>query len=270
MWLCAMRKNRRMTTTGRTHPRDFIASLDKGLKVLLCFERRHARLTLSEVARLTGYTPATARRLLLTLQALDYLHSDGRRFWVAPRTLLLARPYLSSRPAPQMAQPVLDKLADRTRHSASLGVLLDDEVLIIARSTGRRTLSVGLGIGSRLPVFCSAMGRAMLSTMPREDVRRRLSAAPLQPCTPRTVHDLDSALEQVDHCRIFGWAECDEEIELGVRSIAIPITSVADRTVAALSMSVRAERMTMAAFRETHLPAIREARDELRATVSFD
>lgn len=259
-----------MTETHRSHPRDFVASLEKGLKVLLCFERKHAKLNLSEVARLTGYTPATARRLLLTLQELDYLHSDGKRFWVAPRTLLLARSYLMSRPAPQVAQPVLDKLADRTRQSASLGVLLDDEVLIIARSTARRTLSTGLGIGSRLPGFCSALGRAVLSTLPSEEVINYLAATPLEAWTPKTVQDVASAADQVAHCRTFGWAECDEELELGVRSIAVPITSMADKTIAAISLSVRAERMSMNAFREAHLSAIRDARDELRATVTFD
>lgn len=261
---------RPMTQAPRSHPRDFIASLDKGLKVLLCFERKHARLNLSEVARLTGYTPATARRLLLTLHELDYLHSDGKLFWVAPRTLLLARSYLASRPAPQIAQPVLDKLADRTRQSASLGVLLDDEVLIIARSTGRRTLSTGLGIGSRLPGFCSALGRAVLSTLPQEEVVRYLASTPLKPWTPNTVQDIASATAQVDHCRTYGWAECDEELELGVRSIAVPITSMADKTIAAVSLSVRAERMSMNAFREAHLAAVREARDALKATVTFD
>lgn len=259
-----------MPDPGRSHPRDFVASLEKGLKVLLCFERKHSKLSLSEVARLTGYTPATARRLLMTLQELDYLHSDGKRFWVAPRTLLLARPYLMSRPAPQLAQPVLDKLADRTRQSASLGLLLDQEVLIIARSTGRRTLSTGLGIGSRLPAFCSAIGRAVLSTLPRADVVRYLEATPLDPYTPKTVRDVASAVEQVEHCRLHGWAECDEELELGVRSIAIPVSSFPDRTMAAVSLSVRAERMTMQAFRQAHLEAIREARDELKATVSFE
>ena len=267
---CAMRNNGPMADQDRSHPRDFVASLEKGLKVLLCFERKRSKLNLSEVARLTGYTPATARRLLMTLQELDYLHGDGKRFWVAPRTLLLARPYLMSRPAPQLAQPVLDTLADRTRQSASLGLLLDQEVLIIARSTARRTLSTGLGIGSRLPAFCSAIGRAVLSTLPRADVARYLAATPLESYTPLTVRDVASATEQVEHCRIYGWAECDEELELGVRSIAVPISSFPDKTIAAVSLSVRAERMTMNAFRQTHLAAIREARDELKATVNFD
>lgn len=114
------------------------------------------------------------------------------------------------------------------------------------------------------------MGRAVLSTLPRADVVRYLEATPLDAYTPRTVRDLASAVEQVDHCRIHGWAECDEELELGVRSIAIPVSSFPDKTLAAVSLSVRAERMTMRAFRQAHLDAIREARDELKATVSFE
>lgn len=260
-----------MTEEYRLHPRDFVASLEKGLKVLLCFDRKHAKLSLSEVARLTGYTPAAARRFLMTLEALDYLHSDGKRFWVAPRTLLLARPFLASRPAPQVAQPILDKLAERTRQSASLGLLLDNEVLIIARSTGRRTLSTGLGIGSRLPVFCSALGRAVLSRLTSEEVLEQLASAPMDKWTPKTVDNVSSALESVERCRTHGWAVCDEELELGVRSIAVPISNASDKTIAALSLSVRAERMTMDAFRVAHLAAIEEARDELiRSKATFD
>lgn len=260
-----------MTETYRSHPRDFVASLEKGLQVLLCFDRKHARLNLSDVARLTGYSPAAARRFLMTLAELDYLHSDGKWFWVAPRTLLLARPYLTSRAAPQVAQPILDKLADRTRQSASLGVLLDNEVLIIARSTGRRTLSTGLGIGYRLPVFCSALGRAMLSRLSEAEALDCLAAAPMDKWTPKTVDNLAAAAQSVEHCRRQGWGECDEELELGVRSIAIPISDTSGRTMAALSLSVRAERMTMEAFRIAHFSAIEEARDELiRSKATFD
>jgi IclR family pca regulon transcriptional regulator len=260
-----------MPEARRSHPRDFVASLEKGLKVLLCFDRKHARLSLSDVARLTGYTPAAARRLLMTLQALDYLHSDGKRYWVAPRTLLLARPYLGSRAAPQVAQPILDKLADRTRQSASLGVLLDNEILIIARSTGRRTLSTGLGIGSRLPVFCSALGRAVLSCMTAQEALAHLACTPMDKWTAKTVDNVPSAVESVECCRTLGWAQCDEELEMGVRSIAVPIPNGPNSSFAALSLSVRAERMTMDAFRHAHLAAIEEARDELiRSKVTFD
>src|SRR3954466_6177856 len=131
---CAMRKKPGEPLTDRID-KDFVTSLQKGLDVLTSFSRQHSKLTLSEVARLTGSSPASARRSLHTLLALDYLESDGKRFWVAPRALLVAHAYIASRPTPQLAQPLLDALAERTRQSASMGKLLDEDVIIIARST---------------------------------------------------------------------------------------------------------------------------------------
>ena len=141
--------------------KNFVASLEKGLAVLTCFGRQHSRLNLSEVARLTRSTPASARRSLLTLRALGYLDSDGKRFWLLPKALLVAHAYLASRPEPSVAQPLLDALSERTRESASLALLQDDDAIIIARSTARRSLSTGLGIGSRLPAYCAALGRVL-------------------------------------------------------------------------------------------------------------
>ncbi len=259
-----------MTDEHRNHSRDFVASLEKGLKVLMSFDRKHPKLNLSEVSQLTGYTPATARRLLLTLESLDFLHSDGKRFWVAPRTLLLARPYLASRPAPQLAQPILDTLAERTRQSASLATLVDDEVLIIARSTGRRTLSTGLGIGSRLPVYCSALGRAIFSQKSEERVMHYLQNVTFEAWTPKTANTPQAAYEEIRLCRQRGWAACNEEVEVGVRSIAVPIVSASGHATGAISLSVRAERMSLESFVATHLEALQEACGKLAASKVFD
>jgi IclR family pca regulon transcriptional regulator len=258
-----MRKNATATIAGVPHDRDFVASLDKGLQVLTCFGRGTARLTLSEVARLTGSTPASARRSLHTLHVLGYLESDGKRFRVSPRALLLANAYLSSRPTPQLAQPLLDALSDRTRESASLGKLLDEGVVIIARSTARRSLSSGLGIGSRLPAYCSAIGRVMLAALPPQEAATRVRAMRRVALTPRTVHEADAVLAQVALCRDQGWAGNDEELEVGVRSMAVPVVDRDGVTVAGMSISVRAERMGFGEFREALLPALKKAADSL-------
>src|ERR1700712_4976746 len=115
--------------------RSFVASLQKGLDVLLCFDRAHPKLTVSDAARLSGLSPASARRSLLTLQALGYLTHDGKLFWMLPRVLLLANAYLASRPTPNIVQPLLDSLAERTRESASVAQLMGDQTIIVARST---------------------------------------------------------------------------------------------------------------------------------------
>jgi IclR family transcriptional regulator, pca regulon regulatory protein len=243
--------------------KDFVASLQKGLDVLTCFNRGASRLTVSEVARLTGSSPASARRSLHTLHELDYLETDGKRFWVGPRALLVAHAYLSSRPTPQLAQPLLDALSERTRESASLGKLVSDDAMVIARSTARRSLSTGLGIGSRLPAYCSAMGRVLLASLPPAEAARRVQAMPRQPLTPKTVYKTDEVLVLVARCREEGWAGNDGELEIGVRSMAVPVYDREGSTVAAMSIAVRAERMTLAEFRDAFLPALRKARDTL-------
>lgn len=243
--------------------RNFVTSLQKGLQVLTCFGRQSSKLTLSEVGRLTGSSPASARRSLHTLYALKYLESDGKRFWMSPRALLVGHAYLSSRPIPQLAQPLLDALSERTRESASLGQLLDDDVIIIGRSTARRSLSTGLGIGSRLPAYCSALGRVLLASLAPDDARQRIEAMQRVPLTSRTVFRAEEVLDQVARCRVSGWAGNDGELELGVRSMAVPVFDLRGVMVAGLSISVRAERMTMTQFTESLLGPLIRARDGL-------
>lgn len=245
------------------HPKDFVVALHKGLEVLTCFGREASRLTLSEVARRTGATPASARRSLHTLHALDYLESDGKRFWMAPRALLVAYAYLASRPTPQLAQPLLDGLSERTRESASLGKLVGDDVIIIARSTARRSLSTGLGIGSRLPAYCSALGRVLLASLPPAEAARRVHAMTRVALTAQTVHRAAEVLALVARCREDGYASNDGELERGVRSMAVPVYDREGRTVAAMSIAVRSERMTMREFRDALMPALKKARDTL-------
>ncbi len=243
--------------------KNFVASLRKGLEVLTCFGRQHTRLTVSEVSRLTECSPASARRSLLTLQALGYLESDGKRFWMLPKSLLVAHAFLASRATPSLAQPLLDALSERTRESASLGKMLGDDAIIIARSTARRSLSTGLGIGSRLPGYCSAMGRVLLASLPADEAEARVRAMPRRRLSPRTVFEADEVLELVSRCREEGYAGNDGELELGVRSMAVPVYDRSGAAVAAMSIAVRSERMEFVEFRDAFLPALIKARNTL-------
>ncbi|OUL99753.1 IclR family transcriptional regulator domain-containing protein [Variovorax sp. JS1663] len=255
-----MRKNEvHLPGEEAAHDRNFVASLQKGLDVLTCFGRQHSRLTVSEVARLTASSPASARRSLLTLHALGYLDSDGKRFWMLPKALLVAHAYLASRATPSLAQPLLDALSERTRESASLGKLLGDDAIIIARSTARRSLSVGLGIGSRLPAYCSALGRVLLASLPPAEAERRVRAMPRHALTAHTVYEAKPVLALVARCREEGYASNDGELELGVRSMAVPVHDRSGAMVAAMSIAVRAERMSFVEFRDAFLPALRKA-----------
>jgi IclR family pca regulon transcriptional regulator len=243
--------------------RNFVASLQKGLDALTCFGRQHSRLTVSEVARLTGASAASARRSLLTLLELGYLESDGKRFWMAPKSLLVAHAYLSSRPVSALAQPLLDALSERTRESASLGQLMDEDAIIVARSTARRSLSTGLGIGSRLPAYCSALGRVLLAGLPPDEAARRVHAMARPALTGRTIHRADEVLALLARCRAEGHAGNDGELEIGVRSMAVPVRDGRGVTVAGMSIAVRVERMGMTEFRAAFLPALQKARDRL-------
>jgi IclR family pca regulon transcriptional regulator len=259
-----MRKNQASSPSDDAAPdKNFVASLQKGLDVLTCFGRQHSRLTVSEVGRLTQSSPASARRSLLTLQTLGYLDSDGKRFWMLPKALLVAHAYLASRPAPSLAQPLLDALSERTRESASLAMLQGDDAIIIARSTARRSLSTGLGIGSRLPAYCAALGRVLLAGLPPDEAARRVHAMPRPRLSPRTVTDANEVLALVARCREEGYASNDGELELDVRSMAVPVFDRAGQVMAAMSIAVRAERMTLAEVRETFLPALRKAAGSL-------
>ncbi len=240
--------------------KNFVASLKKGLETLTCFGRRQTRLTLSEVALLTGSSPASARRSLLTLQTLGYLDSDGKHFWMLPRALLVAHAYLASRPLPALAQPLLDALSEGTRESASLGTLLDDDAIIIARSTARRSLSTGLGIGSRLPVYCSAMGRVLLASMAPQEAEHRVRHMDRPRLTPLTETDPVKVMDLISQCRADGYSTNDGELEVGVRSMAVPVHDRLGQFVGAMSIAVRAERMTMAEFRDAFLPTLQRAR----------
>ncbi|MGQ2923238.1 MAG: IclR family transcriptional regulator domain-containing protein [Hydrogenophaga sp.] len=261
-----MRKNEpKQLTDVNAADRYFVTSLEKGLDVLTCFGRQHNRLTLSEVARLTGMSPASARRSLLTLHQLGYLDSDSKRFWVQPRALLVAHAYLSSRPMPSLAQPLLDALSERTRESASLGQLLDDDAIIVARSTARRSLSTGLGIGSRLPAYCSALGRVLLAGMSAQDALARVRGMRRVALTPQTIHSVAQVVELVDRCREDGFSTNDGELEIGVRSMAVPVRDGTGQVVAAISIAVRVERMGMGEFRDAFLPMLNRARETLEA-----
>lgn len=236
--------------------RDHMGGLVKGLRLIEAFDSEHARMTQSEAALRVGISPAAARRCLLTLCDIGYAQTDGKHFWLGHGALRVAHAYAASTRLPRLLQPALDALNERTRESASLSVLDGDAAVIAARSTARRTMRVGLGVGSRLPLYCSAAGRVLLAPLPREQGEKLVQATPMARLTPHTVVTLAGLRQVLQACRDQGYAACDEEIELGVRSIAIPLYNQTGAMVAAMSLSTRAERMTTSEMVRQFLPAM--------------
>ena len=240
--------------------KEYVMGLEKGLAIVEAFGIQRGPLTLSQAAELTGHTKAAVRRSLITLCKLGYATQDGRQFQLAPRSLRLGHAYVSSDPLTKVAQPILEMTSERTKESASIAVLDSQDAVFVARSTHRRSLSTGLGVGARLPAYCSATGRVLLAEMPKAEVEfmlNRMSRPALTPYTQTTVADV---MAEIESARRKGYAVCDQELEMGLRSIAVPIRTSAGKLVAALSLSVATNRMSIAAVVEHLLPEMETAR----------
>lgn len=215
---------------------DHIAAFAKGLRVIACFGADRARLSIAEVASLTGLDRATARRCLLTLHHEGYADYDGKYFRLTPRVLRLGLGALAAMPLAQVVQPWLDQLSDQVGQSSSVSILDETEIVYLARAAQRRVMSIGLMPGSRLPCHCTSMGRVLLASLPKADARALIDRSDL---TPRTVHSLtdpDAIMAAVAQVRSQGHCIIDQEVELGLRSIAVPVLNVRGQVVAALNI----------------------------------
>jgi IclR family transcriptional regulator, pca regulon regulatory protein len=221
---------------------DFVQSLARGLAVIRAFDDKNRALTVSDAARRTGLTRATARRLLLTLAELGYTATDGRVFTLRPRVLELGYAYLSSTGLAETARPHLERLVAAVHESSSLAVLDGADITYVARVATRRIMTVDIDVGTRFPAYCTAMGRVLLAGRPErwlEDYYAQVAPLPL---TARTVTDVVALRGLVQRAARDGWAVVDQELELGLRSIAVPVRDRAGTVVAALNLSVHTSR----------------------------
>ncbi|SCY67485.1 IclR family transcriptional regulator domain-containing protein [Microvirga guangxiensis] len=254
------------TTKQDSEDRDFVASLEKGLQVIEAFDANRPRLTLTDVAKITGITRAAARRYLRTLTKLHYADFDGRYFSLSPRILRLGYAYLSSTALATRLQPFLERISEETGESSSAAVLDGDDIVYIARSATRRIMSIGLGVGSRLPAYCTSLGRVILAHQPTEGIEAYLQRVRLEPRTPKTITSKDELRRVLENTRQQGYAIVNEELELGLRSIAVPLVQNGQVTIA-LNLSAQAARVPASEMEERFLPALRAASEALRYTL---
>jgi IclR family transcriptional regulator, pca regulon regulatory protein len=238
-----------------TDRRQSLQSLERGIAVIQVFSRERPALTLSEVARLTGITRATARRILLTLEEVGHVRSDGRLFSLTPRVLTLGWAYLSSLNLWETAQPMMEELARSTNESCSAATLDLPDVVYVARMPTRRIMTISLGVGTRLPAHCTSMGRTLLAGLPDGELDAFLSDAHLEGFTDRTITDRARMREEIDRVRNNGWALVDQELEIGLRSVAAPLRA-GGRTIAALNVAASAPRVPVDELRGTILPEL--------------
>lgn len=237
----------------------YVQSFARGLGVIRSFSASAPQQTLSEVAARTGLTRAGARRILLTLQTLGYVESDGRLFRLTPRILDLGFAYLSSMPIWDLAEPVMEALVEQVRESCSAAVLDGLDIVYVLRLPTHKIMRTNLGVGSRLPAAWTSMGRVLLAGLPDEELVARLQGVHLQRFTQHTTVEMNALLERIRQTRSQGWCLVNQELEEGLVSIAAPITNPAGQTVAALNISGQANRTSAETMQATMLPALLQA-----------
>ncbi|MBL8699478.1 MAG: helix-turn-helix domain-containing protein [Alphaproteobacteria bacterium] len=242
-------------------------SLERGLSVIRAFSRQHQRLTIADVARITGLSRAAARRCLHTLQLLGYVGSDGRLYALRPKVLSLGYAFISSMPLATTVQPFLERVSERLGESASLGVLEEDEIVYVARAATKRIMSVSLNIGSRLPAHCTSMGRVLLAHLPAGELDGYLARVPLAPLTEKTITRRDELERALDQVRQRGYALVDQELEMGLRSISVPVHDTRGGVVGAMNVSTQAGRVARRDMENGFLPVLQEAARDVRAAL---
>jgi IclR family pca regulon transcriptional regulator len=246
----------------------FVQSLERGLAVIKSFNETRPQQTLTDVAKATGLDRAAARRFLLTLEELGYIEHHGKFFRLRPQTLQLGYSYLASLPWWRSAQQIGEKLTRRISVSSAIGVLDGYDMVYVAyASAGRFPLLLNRSIGTHLPAVTSAIGRVVVAGLSPDELRNWLSKLKVEKLTPFTRTNRSEIDDALDEVRSSGYSVVDQELEIGLRSIGVPIRSKGGAVVAGLSVSVIESQITPEVMVERYLPALREAADEITSTL---
>lgn len=246
---------------------DFIASFAKGLSVIEAFSATSPRMSITETAAKTGLDRATARRCLLTLSALGYADHDGKFFTLTPQILRLGMAALTALPLPQIVQPWLDQLSEQIGQSTSVAIMDGTEIIYIARASQRRVMSIGLLPGSRLPAHCTSLGRVLLAEYPTADARALLNSTDLSPRTRHSITQTDHLLTELARVKANQYAIVDQEVEIGLRSIAVPLRDIHGTTVAALNIGCAAFHEKADDLAITYLADLRRVQSGLQKII---
>ena len=237
--------------------KEFMTTLAKGLLVLGSFGEQRPTMTLSEAAAATGLSRATARRVLLTLSVLGYVAQRGRNFSLAPRILELGFAYLSTQSWVDRAEPLMKELSHEVQESCSAAILQGSEIVYVARMPApHRIMSTTITIGTRLPAFHTSLGRVQLGFLTDKEILARLAAAPPSPTAPRAVTGPDALLQRIRADHEQGYSIVDEELEKGLRSVAVPIVTRGGENVGAINLSAHSSRLTRNDLRDRFLPKL--------------
>ena len=244
---------------------DIIEGLVRGLAAIRAFSDRVPRHTPSTLARQLGWSRASARRFLVTLRHAGYAASAGREFWLTPKVLGLGETYLRADRMTRTVQPSLDDLSRRLGESTTLGIIDGDDVVYLCKAQSARLLTTSIGIGTRLPIQCSAAGWAILSTWPRPALDAWLTAHPLKRYTAQTVTGVRAFRAAIRRAAGQGFVLLENQYEIGLRGIAVPLSSSDGEVIGAISVSSTRASSSAAAAVARCVPALKAAARDLRS-----
>ena len=249
---------------------EYLQSLARGISVLSVLGEGGPRgLTLSEAAAATGLPRATARRSLLTSVRQGYVETDGHRFRILPRVLELGYARLGRLTIGELAQPHLERVVRTVHESASMAVLDGEDIRYVARAAAGRIMSVDIMIGTRFPAFATSMGRVLLADQTPAEREQFLRTARIRPLTRHTVTDHAELLRIVEGAAGNGYALVDQELEEGLRSMAVPVRDPSGAAVAAVNVSMHAARTSAAEARASVLPVLKAAAEAISADLAL-
>lgn len=236
--------------------RNHIVGLEKGLAVIECFNDSRQSLTISDAAKAVGLSRAAARRCLLTLNHLGYTDFDGKFFRLTPKAMRLGYAYLSSTTIPQILQTYLENLCEDVSEACSAAILDGNEFVYVARAAVKRILAANVNVGTRLPVFCTSLGRVLLSGLEIEQAQNILESIPRPAHTIHTKTDIEQIKRELVKVRVDGYCLVEEELQLGLNSIAVPVFNSAGRLVASMCISSQPARRSSQQMVEEFLPKL--------------
>lgn len=248
--------------------RDYVAALASGLQILRAFDAEHPRMTLTEMAGRTDMDRAKARRFLLTLESLGYVRRDGRDFELTPRVLELGHAFQSSSPYRAVIQHYLQNITAEIGESSSLSVLDGTEVVYVVRSAApHRLMAITLSAGTRLPAAYTSMGRVLLAQLSDSELDARLESMTLQAHTPHSLINKAELRRDILTVREQGYSIVDQELDLGLRSVATPVFAGNGDLLGAINISTNAARVQLEVLKEDYLPRLQQLADTVRKTV---
>ena len=242
---------------------EYLSTLERGLKVLRAFDATHPEMQLSEVAQVTGLSPAVARRCLNTLVQLGYVAQFGRKFLLRPEVLSFGTAYLSSMNVEQVILPPLQKLRDDTGDSSSMAVLSGTDILYVAHVSTNRRIRLGANVGTRFPVHATSLGKVLLAFQPAPVIAQYMANVTLQRFTERTLTSADAMEQRLQSARETGYDSALDELDYGIVSVAVPVFDANRNAIASINCSTSTTRISQDELVRTRLPMLREAAAEI-------